>query len=171
MKGLDSHCCTWDRLPEQTMFDLTVPLSPDPPLFRQVGVVNCAEETKLCAEYSARSQVSALLFPYGMPQKAKPKSYNGPLSKGGVVKWVKEHIPNHSIKLDPTKYESQLEGSSAMPRAILFSDKEKTGALWRALSTTFKDRVVLFDYHVSNSKVTWHPLRVFIYIALTSQML
>ena len=117
-------------------------------------MVNCVEEKALCAKYSAQSQVGALLFPYGAPEKAKPKSYRGPLSKRGVVKWVKEHVPNHSIRLDPVRYEAQLEEYSGMPRAILLSGKEKSSALWRALSTTFKGRAVLFDFHVRNSELT-----------------
>lgn len=118
------------------------------------------EEKALCAKYSARSQVAALLFPYGAPQKAKPKPYRGPLSKRAVVKWVKEHIPNLSIGLDPVKYAAQLEEYSGMPRAILLSGQEKSSAMWRALSTIFKGRAVLFDFHVSNLELTAPPMHV-----------
>ena len=64
------------------------------------------------------------------------EDYNGPRTAKGIVDAVVEKIPNHVRRLKDGEVEAWLAGGSEA-KAILFSEKGRTGALWKALAVDF----------------------------------
>lgn len=113
--------------------------------FFQVGVVNCLKDQSLCSSFGSE-RLAARLFQLTL--KSQPKTYPGQLSKSSLLKWTMAQFPNHSIRLTESNYEKKIGSRPELPRAILFTSKSSTPAMWQTLSGVFQGRIVLFETRV-----------------------
>ena len=63
--------------------------------------------------------------------------YNGGRTTKAIADAVAERIPNHVTKLSGGKFDEFLSNKNESAKAILFTNKGNTGALWRSLAIDF----------------------------------
>jgi protein disulfide-isomerase A6 len=71
------------------------------------------------------------------PNRPIVEDYQGPRSAKAIVDYMVDKIPNHVTKVDGKKLKEHIEGSVETPKAILFTNKGKTSALYRSLAIDF----------------------------------
>jgi protein disulfide-isomerase A6 len=67
--------------------------------------------------------------------------YNGARTAKALSDAVAERIPNHVTKLSGSKFTEFLSDKNETAKAILFTNKGTTSALWRSLAVDFLDAI------------------------------
>ncbi|GBG63671.1 hypothetical protein CBR_g38983 [Chara braunii] len=114
----------------------------------RVGVLSCNSSPKLCDKYDVVYR-AAMVFPHGA--KSKPIAYEGELSHVALRKFALAQLPNFSLLLDKENHDRRLGQTPGLAKAILFTSKSSTPAIWRALSGQFRDRLALFEVRVGDA--------------------
>ncbi|GAQ91638.1 DnaJ heat shock family protein [Klebsormidium nitens] len=112
------------------------------------GVVDCQAERALCQERDVGHVPTVHFY---QPGKKAGTVFTGEPTGAAIKKFAVANIPNHSIKLDESNFERRFGRSPNLPRAVLFTKKASTPAMWRTLSGRFLDRVVLFEIQVDDA--------------------
>jgi len=125
------------------------------------GAVDCDNDKNkgLCSQYGIQGFPTIKVFytkqgKDGADTFTKiPVDYKGERRAGAIGDFAVDRMTSHVVQLThgksnkgATGYEDFFaQGNSSMPKAILFTDKEKTAGLYKALSLDFKGRMRLAE--------------------------
>eukprot|EP00899_Mesostigma_viride_P021660 jgi/Mesvir1/29496/Mv19746-RA.1 len=105
------------------------------------GAVDCDEHKGLCGEYGVRGFPTLKIF--GV-DKRKPQDYQGARDAKAMAEAGLAQLPSSGVKqVAAAKLTQFLSTEPGLPKALLFSSKTSTPNLYKALSLTFKGRMVL----------------------------
>jgi protein disulfide-isomerase A6 len=124
-----------------------------------VGAVNCDEEQELCGNFGVKGFPTIKVFPSKLtPVSGKkdafhkvPEDYNGARSASGIVNYALSKLPSFVVPVS-SKTEEKFLGQE-LPKAILFTNKDKTSDLYKGLSIDFHNRMVLGEAKHSDTKL------------------
>lgn len=68
--------------------------------------------------------------------------YNGARTAKAITDTLAEHIPNHVVKVTDDKLDGFLNNKNETAKAILFTNKGTTAALWKSLAVDFLDNII-----------------------------
>ncbi|KAK9727378.1 hypothetical protein K7432_001910 [Basidiobolus ranarum] len=137
----------------------------------KVAAVDCDEEKNkpLCSTYGIQGFPTIKVFPSQLTSDSKhpnkvtkvPVDYNGPRSAKALVDFAVSKIPSYvqTISSNPSKPKVvNLEDFLAQvgedtPKAILFTNKDKTTTLYKALSVDYHNRIVLGQVKNTESEI------------------
>lgn len=106
----------------------------------KVAAVDCDEEKNkpLCGQMGVKG-FPTLKLVKPSSKKGKPiiKEYQGPRTAKGIVDAVVDEIPNHVQRLTAPKLTEWLNEKNETSKAILFTPKGTTSALYKALAIDF----------------------------------
>jgi len=111
----------------------------------RVGGVNCDEEKELCGYFGIKGFPTIKLFPAegsvnkGQPTKT-PMDYNNQRTAAPIVNFALGYLPSYVATLTPTTIKKFLSDSSKA-KVLLFTEKDKTPNLYKALSVDFVNRL------------------------------
>jgi len=108
-----------------------------------VAAVDCDVETNkaLCGSHGIQGFPTLKIFsPTNKKGKPIVEDYQGPRTAKAIVDAVVERIPNHVIRLTSHKVNDWLVKNNDTTKAVLFSEKGTTSALYRALAIEFLGR-------------------------------
>lgn len=110
----------------------------------KVAAVNCDKESNksFCTRFGVEGYPTLkIIKPGKTPGKPKIENYNGPRTAKEIVKTVVQNIPNLVKTLHQNTAEEWIQTTNEFPRAILFTEKPKVSALWKAIAIEFKGNV------------------------------
>ncbi|KAL7271586.1 hypothetical protein RUND412_005645 [Rhizina undulata] len=112
----------------------------------KVAAVNCDEEQNkpFCHQAGVTGFPTLKIFrPSGKKGKPDSEVYQGARTAKGMVDAVVERMPNHVIRLKSSELDDFLSKNNETAKAILFTNKGMTTALWKALATDFLGSIKL----------------------------
>ncbi|CAG8467303.1 9148_t:CDS:2 [Funneliformis mosseae] len=137
----------------------------------KVAAIDCDDQSNrnICGAYDVKGFPTIKLFPsQAVPDKKnpgsflkKPKDYNGPRTANEMVKFALSEIPSFVKPIsnkNPTKKSLTIEeflakDNETMSKAILFTNKDKTTHLYKALSVEFHNRLLLGEVRQQESSI------------------
>ncbi|ORX82201.1 thioredoxin-like protein [Basidiobolus meristosporus CBS 931.73] len=137
----------------------------------KVAAVDCDDEQNkpICATYGIQGFPTIKLFPSELKLDAKhpnkatklPIDYTGPRSAKAMVDFAVSKIPSYvqtvssdaSKKKALTMEEFLAQGGEDSPKAILFTNKDKTTTLYKALSVDYHNRITLGQVKNTESEI------------------
>lgn len=110
----------------------------------KVAGIDCDDDKnkRICGDYDVKGFPTLKLFrPTGKKGKPAVEDYNGPRTAKAIADALAERIPNHVTKVTANKLGDFLSKSNATAKAILFTNKGTTPALWKSLAIDFKGKI------------------------------
>jgi protein disulfide-isomerase A6 len=125
----------------------------------RVGAVNCDEQQELCGTFQVKGFPTIKLFPSKLTEVPKqkgayhkvPEDYQGPRSAAGLANFALSKLPSFVVPVTSSNLEKFL--GQELPKALLFTNKDKTSDLYIALSIDFHHRMVLGEAKHSDKKL------------------
>ncbi|KAA8912857.1 hypothetical protein FN846DRAFT_886957 [Sphaerosporella brunnea] len=111
----------------------------------KVAAIDCDNEKnkRTCGEYGVQGFPTLKLFvPSGKTGKPIVEDYTGPRTVKAITDALAERIPNRVTKLTAPKLDDFLSKKNETAKAILFTKKGTTGALWKSLAIDFEDSII-----------------------------
>ncbi|CAG8492337.1 10819_t:CDS:2 [Acaulospora colombiana] len=125
----------------------------------KIAAVDCDDQSNrnVCSSYEIKGFPTIKLFPSKMIKDKKTgkfykkaKDYNGPRTAKGIADFALPEIPSfvqpisneHPTTKTLTIEEFLEKENETMPKVILFTDKDRTTYLYKALSVDFHDRLL-----------------------------
>lgn len=106
----------------------------------KVAAINCDDESNksFCGSMGVRGFPTLKIVKPGQ-RSGKPvvEDYQGQRSAKAIVDAVVDKIPNHVKRVDDNLLDAWLKENSDRPKALLFTEKGTTSALFRALAVDF----------------------------------
>ncbi|KAG9299478.1 hypothetical protein G9A89_009431 [Geosiphon pyriformis] len=137
----------------------------------KVVAIDCDDDSNgaLCAAYNVKGYPTIKLFPsQSVPDKKnpgaytkKPKDYQGPRTAKAIVDFVLPEIPSFVQPItnkNPTKKSMTIDeflekDNETLSKVILFTNKQRTTTLYKALSVDFHDRLLFGEVRHTDSLV------------------
>ncbi|RGB36375.1 hypothetical protein C1646_697398 [Rhizophagus diaphanus] len=137
----------------------------------KVAAIDCDDQSNrnVCSAYDVKGFPTIKLFPsQAVPDKKnpgsflkKPKDYNGARTVKAIVEFALSEIPSFVQPIsdkNPTKKtltmdEFLAKDNNTLSKIILFTNKEKTTHLYKALSVEFHNRLLLGEVRQKESEV------------------
>ncbi|CAI2172969.1 18254_t:CDS:2 [Funneliformis geosporum] len=129
----------------------------------KVAAVDCDDQSNrnVCGAYDVKGFPTIKLFPSQAVPDKKNSNYNGPRTANEIVKFALSEIPSFVLPIsnnNPTKKSFTIEeflakDNETMSKVILFTNKEKTTHLYKALSVEFHNRLFLGEVRQKESSV------------------
>jgi protein disulfide-isomerase A6 len=114
----------------------------------RLGAVNCDDDAnqRLCGNYEVKGFPTIKLFPSKLTEVKggvikKPEDYNGARSAGAMANFALSKLPNFVSPVTSKNEEKFL--SKELPKALLFTNKDKTSDLYKALAIDYRNRMEL----------------------------
>ncbi|TPX72108.1 hypothetical protein SpCBS45565_g00488 [Spizellomyces sp. 'palustris'] len=115
----------------------------------KVVAVDCDDKQNqpLCSQYGVKGFPTIKIFPGGV--KGLPQDYQGPRTAKGLVDAAIAKIPNNVLQIGGSgkrgiEYDAFLaQQAGELDKVILVSQKPSTPPLYKALSTEYKNRLIL----------------------------
>jgi protein disulfide-isomerase A6 len=109
----------------------------------KVGAVNCDEQKEVCGAFSVQGFPTIKLFPSELTKTDKgytkvPADYNSARSAAALANAATALIPNFAQLLTAANEEKFFSGNEKMAKVVLFTDKDKTPLLYKALAVEFR---------------------------------
>ncbi|KAJ2858815.1 hypothetical protein GGI22_003219 [Coemansia erecta] len=124
--------------------------------------VDCDNDSNrgLCARFNVQGFPTIKVFSEKRTKRGNRKSvdYQGERSARAMVRYARSVLPNFSKKLNDGALSAFVTGTK-LPKAVLFTDRTKTGDLWKGISAQF-DKQVDFAQVSSPEKTTLDKLGV-----------
>jgi protein disulfide-isomerase A6 len=122
----------------------------------RVGAVNCDEEQEICGTYEVKGFPTIKLFPSKLTETKggfhkKPEDYNGARSAGGMVSFALSKLPSFVTAVTSSSEEKFL--GNELNKVLLFTNKDKTSDLYKALSIDYHHRLVLGEAKHTDKKL------------------
>jgi len=125
----------------------------------RVGAVNCDDEKEICGNFGVQGFPTLKLFPSKItPVSGKkdsfhkvPEDYQGQRTAASIVNFALGKLPNYVLPITAAKEENFL--GQALPKAILFTNKDKTSDLYKALAIDYRGRMVLGEAKHTDKKL------------------
>ncbi|KAJ2721357.1 hypothetical protein GGI07_004027 [Coemansia sp. Benny D115] len=106
--------------------------------------VNCDEDKNrgLCAQFNVQGFPTLKVFTEKRTKRGKRRSvdYQGERKTAAMVKFVRSMLPNLSKKVASDGLD-QFVSKGSLPKAVLLSERTKTGELWKGVSARFDSKV------------------------------
>ncbi|KAI5798887.1 hypothetical protein EDC01DRAFT_21831 [Geopyxis carbonaria] len=106
----------------------------------KVAAIDCDDDKNkpICGEYGVKGFPTLKIFsPSGKKGKPTVEDYNGERSAKGISNALVERIPNHVTKVTAGKIDEFFSKKNESAKAILFTNKGSTPALWKSLAIDF----------------------------------
>ncbi|PRP85343.1 hypothetical protein PROFUN_07051 [Planoprotostelium fungivorum] len=119
----------------------------------KVAAVNCDDEKELCGNFDIKGFPTLKVFPSqavpvpknkGKGYHKVPEDYNGPRSAGDMARAVLDKVPSFIEKVDDANLDKFLENKD-LAKVILFTDKPKSTALYKAISVDYHNRLAVAE--------------------------
>lgn len=126
----------------------------------KVGAVDCDQNDnkELCGSFGVQGFPTVKVFPSkATPGKKEgtfnkvPEDYQGARSAAAVANFALSKLPSFVSAVTSKNHDKFLE--NALPKAILFSNKDKTSDLYKALSIDLHNRMILGEAKHSDKKL------------------
>ncbi|KAJ1907936.1 hypothetical protein LPJ81_000430 [Coemansia sp. IMI 209127] len=112
--------------------------------FAKFYAVDCDDDSNrgLCARFNVQGFPTIKVFSEKRTKRGNRKSvdYQGERSARAMVRYARSVLPNLSKKLSDSGL-SAFVTDTKLPKAVLFTDRAKTGDLWKGISAQFDKRV------------------------------
>ncbi|RIA87710.1 hypothetical protein C1645_807174 [Glomus cerebriforme] len=137
----------------------------------KVAAIDCDDQSNrnVCSTYEVQGFPTIKLFPsQAVPDKKnsstflkKPKDYNGARTAKAIVDFALSEIPSFVQPIsnkNPTKKSLTIEeflskDNKTISKVILFTNKERTTYLYKALSVEFHNRLLLGEVRQQESRI------------------
>lgn len=125
----------------------------------RVGAVNCDDEKEICGNFGVQGFPTIKIFPSKLtPVQGKkdafhkvPEDYQGQRTAAAIVNYALGKLPSFVEKVTASNEEKFL--GNPLPKAILFSNKDKTSDLYKALSVDYHNRMALGEARHTDKKL------------------
>jgi len=125
----------------------------------RVGAVNCDDEKEICGNFGVQGFPTIKIFPSKLtPVKGQkdafhkvPEDYQGARTAGAIVNFALSKLPSFVVPVTSANEEKFL--GQELPKAILFTNKDKTSDLYKALSVDYHHRMVLGEAKHTDKKL------------------
>ncbi|CEP02695.1 unnamed protein product (mitochondrion) [Plasmodiophora brassicae] len=116
----------------------------------KVAAIDLDEESNkpIGGQYGIRGFPTIKFFVDG-----KPMDFEGPRTSDGIVKFVLANLPSKVVKVTESSLDKFLTSKPDVPKALLFTKSKQTSPLYKSLSYSFLDRMILGEIHKSESGV------------------
>ena len=103
----------------------------------RIGAVDCDEWTKICEKEGITEFPTYRVYPPFPVPHADHKSGDKELDTDVLKKMSYKHIGNRVIEITAQNHDVFKDDNPGKPKVLLFTDKQKTPIVLRALSTYF----------------------------------
>lgn len=125
----------------------------------RVGAVNCDEQKDLCGSFGVQGYPTIKLFPSTLkevPNKKgnyykEPEDYNSERSAAALVKFAVSKLPSFYTAVTSANHEKFL--SQELPKVLLFTNKDKTSDLYKALAVDYHHGLALGEVKHTDKKL------------------
>jgi len=125
----------------------------------KVGAIDCDVEKELCGSYDVKGFPTIKIFPSKptpVPKKEGqftkvPEDYQGARTAAAIANYALSKLPSFVTPVTSSTHEKFL--GDKLPKAILFTNKDKTSDLYKALSIDFHHRFALGEAKHSDKKL------------------
>ncbi|RPA88239.1 thioredoxin-domain-containing protein [Ascobolus immersus RN42] len=110
----------------------------------KVAAVDCDNESnkKFCSQHGVQGFPTLKVFtPSNKPGKPKIEDYNGARTAKAIVDTLVERIPNKVARVSSKNLDDHLSRRNETTKAILFTNKGTTSAMYKGLALTFADAI------------------------------
>ncbi|CEM25166.1 unnamed protein product [Vitrella brassicaformis CCMP3155] len=104
----------------------------------KIAAVDCDDWPVLCKDSNVDKHPTVVVYP---PNPIPAYPYTGSLTKKDLAGHLTRHIPSNVVVIEPAKMDEFLTTHIAVPKVLLFSNKQKPPVLFNALSNEFKDKL------------------------------
>lgn len=89
-------------------------------------------------------------MPTGTQTPSTEYIYGGPLKAKDIAAFAKQKMPNHAIRR-PTMsaLQSTILPDQTHPKVVIFTNKDDTAPLLKALTSIYYERIVFIEVHSS----------------------
>lgn len=106
------------------------------------AAINCDEHKSVAGEFGIKGFPTLKIF--GLNKK-KPQDYQGPRTPKAMADALIALLPNHVTVVTAKQHDGFLSGSADVPKALLFTAKAATSALYKSLALDLKGRMLLAE--------------------------
>lgn len=104
------------------------------------AAINCDEHKSIAGEFGIKGFPTLKIF--GLNKK-KPQDYQGPRTPKAMADALIALLPNLVTILTAKQHDAFVSEKPAVPKAVLFTAKASTSALYKSLALDLKDRMLL----------------------------
>eukprot|EP00744_Colponema_vietnamica_P001302 GILI01002172.1.p1 GENE.GILI01002172.1~~GILI01002172.1.p1 ORF type:complete len:419 (+),score=154.25 GILI01002172.1:95-1351(+) len=126
----------------------------------QVAAIDCMEFYETCEKEKVEQFPTILVFP---PNPMPIQTYEGEKTAQAIASFATRFLPSNVLPITTAIADSFVKDKPSMPKVILFTNKKATPAIFKALSTQFKGKLIFGEVRdsetdlVSKYKVTKFP--------------
>jgi len=102
------------------------------------GGISCDEYFSLCSKEGIQKFPTVKVYP---PQPIPTYIFEGELVAKKIAGSAAGYVSSLVQEVTDDNVEGFLKNNTAMPKVILFTDKETTPLLWKAISITFEEKM------------------------------
>jgi len=125
----------------------------------RVGAVNCDEQQELCGSFGVKGFPTIKFFPSTfkeVPNKKgayhkEPEDYNGARTAAAIVNFAVSKLPSFFTSVTSANHDKFL--SQDLPKVLLFTNKDKTSDLFKALAVDFHHGLLLGEVKHTDKKL------------------
>eukprot|EP00898_Chlorokybus_atmophyticus_P004427 jgi/Chlat1/4986/Chrsp32S04962 len=128
-----------------------------------LGMVRLGEVVSAEASWKSLSEqfgvpqdqcVALLLFPYGSEKEhADPEGFSGELTGKALSKFALEALPSFVTIINAEAFEPYFASGPLLPRVFLFTEKEETPGIYKALAVNLRDKFGFAQVHKDEENI------------------
>lgn len=117
----------------------------------KVGAIDCEHDEELCEEFAVYSVPTILVFQENYGDEGEP--YKGKMTWKSISTFATSKMQNFVSSVNKDNYESFMERDPSKFKVLFFTERKSTAPLFKALSKTYKDKLLFGEVRKSESEL------------------